>query len=141
MTPCRVVDTRASQNFPSPFGMPSLVGGGFTSSGGPTRTFPIPTSTNCTIPSNAMAYSFNVTVIPPGLLGFVTMWPTGQTRPNAVTVDDVQGAILNNAAIVPAGTNGSVDVFASQNTDFVLDINGYFVPLRRLPQAPWYSSP
>ena len=128
MTPCRVVDTRASQNFPSPFGAPSLVGGGFTSSGGPTRTFPIPTSTNCTIPSNAMAYSFNVTVVPPGSLGFVTMWPTGQMRPNAVTVDDVQGLILNNAAIVPAGTNGSVDVFASQNTDFVVDINGYFVP-------------
>jgi hypothetical protein len=128
ITPCRVVDTRASQNFASPFGTPSLVGGGFTLSGGPTRTFPIPTSTHCTIPANAQAYSFNVTVIPPGSLGFLTLFPTGQARPNAVTIDDTQGLILNNAAIVPAGTNGSVDVFASDNTDLAIDINGYFVP-------------
>jgi len=33
-----------------------------------------------------------------------------------------------NAAIVPAGTDGSgsINVFASNNTDIVIDINGYY---------------
>jgi hypothetical protein len=41
----------------------------------------------------------------------------------------MQGVIMNNATILAAGTNGSVDVFASQNTDLVIDINGYFIPV------------
>jgi hypothetical protein len=32
-----------------------------------------------------------------------------------------------NAAIVPAGTGGAVSVFVTNNTDVVIDINGYFV--------------
>ena len=33
-----------------------------------------------------------------------------------------------NAAIVPAGSNGDISVFASDDTDLVIDINGYFAP-------------
>jgi hypothetical protein len=33
-----------------------------------------------------------------------------------------------NAEIVQAGTQGSIDVNASDTTDLVVDINGYFVP-------------
>jgi hypothetical protein len=90
------------------------------------RTFPIQSSTNCTIPAIAQAYSLNVTVVPPGSLGFLTIWPSGQPRPNASTLNDPQGAVIANAAIVPAGTSGSVDVYASANTDLVIDINGYY---------------
>ena len=39
------------------------------------------------------------------------------------------GTVTANAAIVPAGTNGSVDIFASNNTNLVIDINGYFAPM------------
>ena len=122
MTPCRVVDTRASQMFPAPFGAPSLAAG-------PARSFPIQSSTLCTIPSNAMAYSFNVTLVPPGPVGYLIIWPTGQSQPNIVTVDDITGDIRNNGAIVPAGTpNGSVSAVVSANTDLVIDINGYYAP-------------
>ena len=54
---CRVVDTRASQTFASPFGAPGLMPG-------PARTFPLQSSGACSIPSNAQAYSLNVTVVP-----------------------------------------------------------------------------
>ena len=67
MTPCRVVDTRAAAG---PLGGPSVAGG-------TSRTFPVRSSTTCTIPSTAQAYSFNVTVVPPGFLGFITLYPTG----------------------------------------------------------------
>ena len=36
--------------------------------------------------------------------------------------------MIANAAIVPAGVGGDVDVFATNNTDLVIDINGYFAP-------------
>jgi hypothetical protein len=118
MTPCRVVDTRAGQPFSGAFGPPSLSGG--------SRTFPLQSSSTCTIPAIAQAYSLNVTVVPPGPLGFITVYPTGQPVPLAATLNSLEGFIVGNAAIVPAGTSGSIDVFASNPTDIVIDINGYF---------------
>ena len=69
MTPCRVVDTRASQGFPPAFGPPSLVAGA-------SRTFPVQSSASCPIPAAAQAYSFNVTAVPAGPSGFITAYPT-----------------------------------------------------------------
>jgi hypothetical protein len=33
-----------------------------------------------------------------------------------------------NAAIVPAGSNGAVSAFVTDDSDLILDINGYFAP-------------
>ena len=125
MTPCRVIDTRSAFTFPAPFGAPSLVGGA-------TRSFPMQASTLCSIPSTALAYSLNVTVTPAGGvgLGFLTLWPAGSSRPNASTINNANFLpALANAAIVPAGndTSGSIDAYASNATDLIIDINGYFV--------------
>jgi hypothetical protein len=38
------------------------------------------------------------------------------------------GTVVANAAIVPAGTNGAINVWVTDTTDLVLDINGYFAP-------------
>ena len=121
MTPCRVADTRAGFGFSGLFGPPSLVGG-------QVRAFPIQASTTCTIPSTALAYSFNLTVVAPGFLGYLTVWPVGSTQPNASTLNDALGTVVANAAVVAAGndSSGSVDVYASNNTDFIIDINGYY---------------
>jgi hypothetical protein len=121
MTPCRVVDTRTGQGFTGAFGPPSLVGGA-------SRTFPIQSSPNCSIPPIAQAYSFNITVVTFSFLDFITVWPTGQARPNASTLNGYVQTVIANAAIVPAGTSGSIDVYASQSTDLIIDINGYYAP-------------
>jgi hypothetical protein len=116
VTPCRIMDTRGAAGA---FGAPMLAGGA-------TRTIPIQSST-CGIPASAKAYSLNATVIPrAGTLGYVTLFPTGQSQPGVSTLNSPDGSVIANAAIVPAGSGGSIDVFALQNTDFVLDINGYF---------------
>jgi hypothetical protein len=44
------------------------------------------------------------------------------------TLNAVTGAVTANAAIVPAGDGGGIDVFAQSETDLVIDINGYFAP-------------
>ena len=57
---------------------------------------------------------------------FLTLWPTGQARPNASVLNAFQGQIATNSAIIPADTNGSIDVFAYRRTHVVLEVSGYF---------------
>ncbi len=117
LTPCRILDTR---NANGTFGGPAIAGG-------TSRSFPVRSSA-CGVPATAAAYSLNLTVVPQGLLGYVTSWPTGQPQPLVSTLNSLDGTVLANAAIVPAGTNGEVSFFAANTTDLVVDINGYFGP-------------
>lgn len=120
MTPCRVIDTRAGQGTTGAFGPPSF-------SVNQTRTFPLPQG-RCGIPASAQAYSLNFTVSPPGPLSFLTAWPSGQSRPLASTLNSFEGRVVANGAIVPAGNSGGIDIFATNTTDVIADINGYFAP-------------
>lgn len=115
VVPCRVVDTRWANG---PLGGPIM-------NGGASRTLPIP-SGSCGIPAGARAYSFNVTVVPQGALGWLTLWPTGQAQPGVSTLNAWDGQVTANAAVVPAGTGGSVDVFVTNTTHVIVDVNGYY---------------
>ena len=42
------------------------------------------------------------------------------------TLNNPTATDVANAAIVPAGTDGEITVYASNDTDLVIDINGYF---------------
>lgn len=116
ITPCRVADTR---NAVGPFGGPALPAQS-------SRVFIIPNSA-CNIPATASAYSLNIAVVPRGLLGYLTAYPTGQPLPLVATLNSIDGRIKSNAAIVPAGTGGAISIFVTDATDVILDINGYFV--------------
>jgi len=94
---------------------------------GETRSFTIPAST-CSIPATAAAYSLNVTVVPGGVLSYLSTWPTGSAQPLVSTLNSFDGSVVANAAIVPAGTGGAISVFVTNPTDVILDINGYFAP-------------
>jgi hypothetical protein len=77
----------------------------------------------------------NFTVVPPGPLSYITVWPTGQSQPVVSTLNDPTGTIVANAAIVPAGTGGSINVYASNATDLIIDINGYYAASFGTPTA------
>jgi len=115
VTPCRLVDTRSS-------------GGPIT--GGTSRNFTLPGLGGCNIPTTAVAYSLNVTVVPPphGTLGYLTIWPTPEIQPVVSTLNSPDGRIKANAAIVPAGVSGAVSVYVSNTTNVLLDIDAYFAP-------------
>ena len=81
----------------------------------------------CGVPTAAQAYVFNATVVPIGSLGYLTLWPDGQSRPLASTLNAADGAITSNMAIVPTN-NGSIDAYASGLTQLILDISSYFAP-------------
>lgn len=124
VTPCRVADTRLASG---PFGGPVLAAG-------ESRTFAIPAGP-CQTPSNAVAYAFNVTVVPVEPLAFLSLWPTGQSRPLVSTLNSFDGSVAANAAVVPAGTGGAVNVYATNQTHVILDISGYFIDPSAAPQA------
>ncbi len=141
ITPCRLVDTRgaaAGFNGADPFAGPSIASKA-------TLTFPVQSPTEATantepapcgvIPSIAEAYSFNVTVVPVagGAVDYISIWPAGSAQPFVATLDDPQGAIVSNAAIVPAGPSaspgyGGVIVYNAgpASTNVIIDMNGYF---------------
>jgi hypothetical protein len=114
VTPCRLVDTRQT---------------GGAIQGGSSRDFPVQQEGGCNIPDTAAAYSLNVTVVPQGQLGYLTIWPTGEGRPVVSTLNSADGRVKANAAIVPAGTSGEVSVYVTNTANVVLDIDGYFAPV------------
>jgi Beta-propeller repeat len=130
LTPCRIADTRATSGFSSPFGAPSLAAGA-------ARSFPIPAS-SCNVPALAQAYSFNITVVPHGILDYLTAWPTGKTIPPVSTLNAPLGQVLANAALVPGGTGGAISLFAPNETDVIIDIDGYFAPPVVPPALAFY---
>ena len=149
--PCRLVDTRgaaAGFNGITPFSGPSIAGGG-------TLTIPVQSTAEAsanttpapcgTIPSTAQAYSVNLTVVPKrgGPVDYVTLWAAGAAQPYVATLNDPQGEIVANAAIVPAGaSSGGVSVYNSgpSATDVIIDMNGYFAPPASTVAAPVITS-
>ena len=140
VAPCRLVDTRgAAAGFigVAPFNGPSIPPQGTIAipvEGASQTTAPSPCSA---IPETATAYALNLTVVPSGAtattagaqVDYVTIWPAGQPQPTVATLDDPQGAIVSNAAIVAAGSpSGGIDIYNAGPgvADVVIDLNGYF---------------
>ncbi|MBS1830641.1 MAG: hypothetical protein JST93_35405, partial [Acidobacteria bacterium] len=122
VTPCRVVETRSDYRpGVSQFGPPSMASR-------QTRSIRFPLSTDCPGIPAAAAYSVTLTVVPPAVLPFLTTWQTGIPQPNVSSINSFVGRTLANNVIVPANALGSIDVYAYEATDFLMDINGYFAP-------------
>lgn len=119
VTPCRLVDTRLTNG---PLGGPRLEG---------EQERDLPLLTSSCIPSgvNPVAYSLNIAAVPNPehqYLGYLTVWPAGLPQPDVSTLNNSSGIIVANATITAAGLNGDVAVYASNSTDLLIDINGYF---------------
>jgi hypothetical protein len=122
LTPCRVIDTRTDYRMPpGPFGPPTM-------NAREPRRFRFPASPYCQVPAGAAAYSFTLTAVPPGPLMFITAWGAGGGQPNVSSINSPAGRVLANNVILPVPADGSVDVYAFDRTDFLVDINGYFAP-------------
>ena len=81
----------------------------------------------CDIPVAAQAFLLNETVIPASTLGYSTSWPDGQAQPSSSTLNALDGAVTSNL-LLTGTTAGYVNVFASDPTQLVLDVFGYFAP-------------
>ena len=120
LTPCRLADTR---NITPP-----------ALSSDATRTFQV--QGLCSIPVGAKAVSINITAVRPNGPGFLTLFPTGITKPTVSAVNFATGEpAIANGAIVPLADQAThaqdLAVYAwvaatGGNVHLVLDVTGYF---------------
>jgi len=116
MVPCRIFDTR---NPDGPYGGPIFAAG-------ETRTYDISAGPCSGIPANATAYSFNIAVTQPVAQGHIIAWNNGVPKPVVSVLNYFTGQTISNGIIIPAGTDGKVDVFSLSSAHVIIDINGYF---------------
>jgi hypothetical protein len=120
VAPCRAVDTRDATRV-SGLGIPNL-------QAGETRTFSLQSS-GCGLPNTAQAYALNFTAVPrTNRLGFLSVWPGGQSQPIVSTLNATTGTVTANAAIVPVGSSGQVSAYTTDPTDLIIDVSGYYAP-------------
>ena len=112
VSPYRILDTREGLGFPQRV----TAGQSFTLA-----------LTN--VPAGASAVVLNLTIDAAADAGFVTVYPTGVTRPlaSSINVDGV-GQTIANLVTVPIGTGNAVDIFSQMTTDLVADVQGYYMP-------------
>jgi len=125
ITPCRMLDTRGyDPTFVSGtvYGPPAMPAG--------YRVIPSAgvTAGYCSIPSTAQALSLNVTLAPNAgsAVEYIELWPDGATFPTVSTMNDLQGQMVSNAAVVPLGSDGAYDVLVTSLTNLFIDMNGYY---------------
>ena len=82
-----------------------------------------------------------MTVVPPGPLGYLTIWPTGLDQPTSSTLNSLDGRIKANAAIVAAGIPAVRQRLRHRQHQLILDLNGYFVPDTNPQGLQFYPMP
>ncbi len=68
--------------------------------------------------------ALNVTAVDPGGSGYLTVYPCGETRPNASNLNYHAGRTLANAVIARLGGNGATCIFTLAPADIVVDLAG-----------------
>jgi hypothetical protein len=79
------------------------------------------------VSDNPEAVALNVTVTGPTAGSFLTVWPSGEPRPFASSVNMVPGQTVPNMVLARVGTNGMVSIYNNTgSTDVVVDVLGCF---------------
>jgi hypothetical protein len=119
LTPARLADTRTGA---------TTVDGLFAGTGIQQRgtTMELQVSGRGGVSADAAAAVLNVTVADATGGGFVTVYPCGEAQPTASNLNFVAGSIVPNAVVAKIGAAGKVCLFVSNDTQLVVDVNGYF---------------
>ncbi len=80
------------------------------------------------VPSDAAVAALNITVTDPAAAGFVTVYPCGEPRPNASTVNFGAGQTVPNLTLSKLGTDGNVCVVSDQSTHLIVDVTAFAPP-------------
>ena len=93
------------------------------------------------VPSTGVAaVVLNVTATNPSSAGFLTVFPTGVTTPNASTLNFKANETIPNRVMVAVGTGGKVSIFnAAGTTNVVADVNGWFTDSTPGGTGSWFT--
>lgn len=115
LAPARVLDTRRGLGAPGALGERASIDVPIAGLGG------VPAS-------GASGVVLNVTTDrPTGVRSYVTVWPTGQARPDASSLNMVAGETAPNLVFARVGTNGRVSFYNDLgSTHLIADVLGWF---------------
>ncbi len=115
LPPARILDTRIGLGAPH-------------AKIGPGRSMNLTVAGAGGVPTTGVAaVVLNVTVTNTTAASFLTVWPSGQTRPNSSNVNFLANQTRPNLVTVKVGTGGQVSLFnAFGSTDVVADVAGYY---------------
>ena len=112
--PTRLLDTRGST-------------GGHPGKIGPGQSIDLQVAGVAGVADAPEAVALNVTATGPTAGSYLTLWPSGETRPNTSSVNMVAGQTVPNMVLCRVGTNGKVSIFNSAgSTDVIVDVLGCF---------------
>ena len=78
------------------------------------------------VPSTEVtAVVLNMTATGAKAAGYLTAYPTGESRPTASNLNYLPGQAVPNLVEVGLGTGGQVSIFSPSATDVVVDLEGY----------------
>jgi hypothetical protein len=81
------------------------------------------------VPADASTVAINITAVGPTQAGYLTVWPSGQPRPQASSINFAADDIVGNFVIAEVGTGGKLDIYNHNGqVDLVFDLVGYFPP-------------
>jgi hypothetical protein len=86
---------------------------------------PLPSPCN-SIPATAQVLVGNATTVLPSGGGYLTIYPSGATRPVIASSNYAGNDVINGPFAVKLGADGKFKVYTFATTDLVIDILGYF---------------
>ena len=99
----------------------------------PGATINLPVLGRSGVPTTGVsAVIVNLTVTNTAAGGYLTTWPTDQTRPNASSLNFAAGQTVANLVVAKVGANGSISIWnsndspAMQHVDVIVDVVGWF---------------
>lgn len=121
LSPARLLDTRTGG---------STVDGQSKGGGplGPGTTKTLKVAGRGGVPATGVAaVVLNVTAVRATSTAYITVFPAGETRPNASNINVVAGDVSPNLVVVKVGSSGSVSLFLSGGkSDLLADVAGYY---------------
>lgn len=118
LTPVRILDTRTG------VGVPSVAKVG----PGQEIVLTVPSALSG-VPTDATSVVLNMTAANGSSTSFVTVYPEGETRPNASVLNVQPNVDSPNMVTVKLGTDGKIRIYNDRgNVDILADIAGYFRP-------------
>ncbi|MFT6291825.1 MAG: hypothetical protein ACJAR2_002432 [Ilumatobacter sp.] len=80
------------------------------------------------VPAGARAVALNVSAVQPTHQTFLTVYPSGENRPEASSLNPDAGAVSANLVIAKVGGDGSVTIFNNRgDVDLLADVTAYFL--------------
>ncbi len=114
LAPSRLLDTRDGT-------------GGFFGQLGPGQWLDLQVTGRGGVSNECDAVALNVTATAPTAASYLTVWPTGQAKPLASSVNMAAGQTIPNMVLAKVGAGGKVSIYNhSGSTDVVVDVLGCF---------------